>query len=593
MRLALAVLALVLAAPAAGGVRVVDGLDVDAAARTGAVGLSVPGAGPEVTRASALATLLTGRVESSLLGGTPPGDPVLVLDGPEPPAIRVVLPPPGRSENDRRYPIAVEGDGATGVLTSDSTRIHGLVSLADVANGTLRWVPVDDPVAVLGALDARIERNDARRVSLLAVALALVLAAALLAPRLAPRVLLLVLAANLWLAGWWVVAPLALLAALLPLGVACGAVVAAYLVVLGLDPEAVALSPFGPSQAGRFYGVSNLLATLLLLPALLGAALLGRLGLVVAGTAAVAVGGARFGADGGGLLVLLAGYAVLVVRLTRVRTTWRRALAVAAALAAAALAFVGLDAALGGSSHVTDALADGPAALAGDLADRLEISLRRTLALGPALVSLASLAALAVVATRRPRGAVTDALLVALAVSLLVNDTPVDVLSVGAVSALAAWRFETAAGARPHGARLDWRRMRRPATFLALLLALVALVAVGCGGEDTTATPETVVGELPEETVEEGNEDLPALDLTGDAAAGESIFASEGCGGCHVLAAAGANGQVGPSLDDGQSYELIVERVTLGQGAMPAFADDLSAQQIADVSQYVADNSSG
>jgi mono/diheme cytochrome c family protein len=254
---------------------------------------------------------------------------------------------------------------------------------------------------------------------------------------------------------------------------------------------------------------------------------------------------------------------------------------------------VGLDAALGGSSNVTDALADGPAALAGDLADRLEISLRRTLALGPALVSLASLAALAVVATRRPRGAVTDALLVALAVSLLVNDTPVDVLSVGAVSALAAWRFETAAGARPHGARLDWRRMRRPATFLALLLALVALVAVGCGGEDTTATPETVVGELPEETVEEGNEDLPALDLTGDAAAGESIFASEGCGGCHVLAAAGANGQVGPSLDDGQSYELIVERVTLGQGAMPAFADDLSAQQIADVSQYVADNSSG
>ena len=44
---------------------------------------------------------------------------------------------------------------------------------------------------------------------------------------------------------------------------------AAYLLVLGFDPESVALSPFGPSQAGRFYGVSNLLETMLLVPAVL------------------------------------------------------------------------------------------------------------------------------------------------------------------------------------------------------------------------------------------------------------------------------------------------------------------------------------
>ena len=87
--------------------------------------------------------------------------------------------------------------------------------------------------------------------------------------------------------------------ALLPLGAACAAVLAAYLLTLGLDPEAVALSPFGPSQAGRFYGVSNLLETMLLVPALLGVALLGRLGLAVAALALVAVGGSRFGADGG------------------------------------------------------------------------------------------------------------------------------------------------------------------------------------------------------------------------------------------------------------------------------------------------------
>ena len=52
----------------------------------------------------------------------------------------------------------------------------------------------------------------------------------------------------------------------------------AYLVSMGIDAEAVALSPFGPSQSGRFYGVNNLLETMLLVPSLAGAALLGRAG---------------------------------------------------------------------------------------------------------------------------------------------------------------------------------------------------------------------------------------------------------------------------------------------------------------------------
>ena len=36
----------------------------------------------------------------------------------------------------------------------------------------------------------------------------------------------------------------------------------------------------------------------------------------------------------------------------------------------------------------------------------------------------------------------------------------------------------------------------------------------------------------------------------GDAAAGEAVFASAGCGGCHTLEAAGVSGAVGPNLDD-------------------------------------------
>jgi mono/diheme cytochrome c family protein len=70
---------------------------------------------------------------------------------------------------------------------------------------------------------------------------------------------------------------------------------------------------------------------------------------------------------------------------------------------------------------------------------------------------------------------------------------------------------------------------------------------------------------------------------------GKQIFTSAGCAGCHTLAAAGATGTVGPNLDDAKpAFELAVERVTLGQGGMPSFKDQLEPQQIADVAQFVA-----
>ena len=136
--------------------------------------------------------------------------------------------------------------------------------------------------------------------------------------------------------------------------------------------------------------------------------------------------------------------------------------------------------------------------------------------------------------------------------------------------------------------------MRRAATFLALLLAALALVAAGCGGEEEASpTPVTVEGKLPTET-SGGPEDLPALELTGNAQDGASIWQANGCGGCHVLSAAGSSGTVGPNLDETKpSYELAVTRVTLGQGGMPAFGEQLEPQQIADVAQYVVDSAGG
>jgi mono/diheme cytochrome c family protein len=591
--LAVLAAALALSAPAAAAVRVVDPFPLDRYVGTGAVGLAVPGAGPTVTRESALNTLLTGKVVSSLLGGAPTGPALIELgDGP-PPDTLVVLPPSGRTENTR-YPIAVT-PGRRGVLTSSSTRIDGLVSLSDVAHGRLEVVSVRDPVATLQRLEHRIERNDRIRLPLTLLLGGLVYIAAVLAPGLAPRLVLLGLAANLWLAGWWVVAVVALAAALLPLGLACTSVLLAYLLVLGLDAESVALSPFGPSQAGRFYGVSNLLETMLLVPALLGPALLGRLGVAVAGLSLVAVAGSRFGADGGGLLVLLAAYATLLVRTRGVRLDSRRVAALVAAGIAAAIVLVGLDAAIGGSSHVTQAVGDGPGAVLGDIADRLELSARRTFgAVGPAFAVLASLVVVVVVATRRPRRPLTDAVLVALLVSLVVNDTPGDVIGFGAVAAFVIRRFEdgSARGARTHLVRL--RAMRRPLAALALLLAVVALVAAGCGGEEVSATPETVVGTIPEETTTGANEDLPALALEGDATAGKEVFASAGCAACHTLSEANASGTVGPNLDDAKpSDELVVQRVTLGQGGMPSFKDQLQPQQIADVAAFVSSATGG
>jgi mono/diheme cytochrome c family protein len=580
MRVALVVLALLAAAPAQAGVRVVAPFDPAEYADRAAVGLLVPGAGPTVTRESALAALLRGKLEHGLLGGIAAGENRIVLGAPGGPEILVSLPPAGRTDNDVRYPIALLG--ARGLLTSDSTRIDGLVSVTDIATGRLRVVAADDPAQALEDLDRRIERNSDWRLPLTIALAALLIGMAILRPQHAVRALLVVLAANLWLSPLVAVAA-GIAVLLLPLGWACAAILLAYLIAMGIDAETVALSPFGPSQSGRFYGINNLLETMLLAPALVGAALLGRAGVLVAALAFVTIGGNRFGADGGGIVVLAVAYLVLWLRLRGERLSWRLAALVAVGAIALALALLGLDAATGGSSHVTDAVGDGPAALAGDIADRIELSVRRTAAsIGATAVVLASLAILIAIALRSRREPVLDAYLVGLAVSLVVNDTPGDVLGVGAAIAITLVRHTPA-----HG-WLSSESMRRAAVLLALVAFSAGLAGCG-GGEEASPTPETIVGTLPEATTSEE----PASTVEGDASNGAKIFASAGCGGCHTLQAAGSSGSVGPNLDDAKpDFALVVDRVTNGQGAMPSFSDSLSEQEIADVAQYVVDSTS-
>ena len=141
--------------------------------------------------------------------------------------------------------------------------------------------------------------------------------------------------------------------------------------------------------------------------------------------------------------------------------------------------------------------------------------------------------------------------------------------------------------------------MRRPlAIAIAALALLVPAGLTACGGgEEVTPTPETIEGTLPAVTETEATETEttgttetePAAE--GDAAAGEAVFASAGCGGCHTLEAAGSSGNVGPNLDDAEpDAALTADRVTNGRGAMPAFGDQLSEQQIADVVAYVVES---
>ena len=122
--------------------------------------------------------------------------------------------------------------------------------------------------------------------------------------------------------------------------------------------------------------------------------------------------------------------------------------------------------------------------------------------------------------------------------------------------------------------------MRR-AAFLLALLALSAGLA-GCGGgEEVSPTPETVVGHAADGDDRRGGDDSAGVDHPG-----RCRRTGPRCSPRPAAAAAtrwrrpARRGNVGPNLDDSQPDSgLVVERVTNGQGAMPAFSDSLSEQR--------------
>jgi mono/diheme cytochrome c family protein len=137
--------------------------------------------------------------------------------------------------------------------------------------------------------------------------------------------------------------------------------------------------------------------------------------------------------------------------------------------------------------------------------------------------------------------------------------------------------------------------MRRRTLLLALAALLATAVLGACGGGDDdgaagedTAAVETQPAETePAETGE--------AEAAGDPAAGTEVFASAGCGNCHTLEDAGANGTRAPNLDERVPQideQRIIDQVTNGGQNMPPFGDQLDEQQIRDLAAYLVDATS-
>jgi len=434
----------------------------------GASGLLVPGRGPDFSRGETLDAL------DRIPRGTCPC----------PWTFYVTLPRAAEHRYDRLEGVWIAGPGYPdgSLLVSDRTRIPGLVSVYDLESTAKALIGDEEPpvsarveedgAGRLAALERRLDRtHDTRtKASLIVsglIALFGVLAfllrspflgrAALLAGPLGlggaltlsalevstPWVTLLALAA---LVGSGAPAAAALTAYRYALACALLAIFPVYLITLSISTETSSFAAIGarPENGGRFYGFQNQIETLLLVPGLLGAALAGRrLYVPVALLVLVTVGASFAGADGGGVLVFAAGYLFLWLRLWEIPLSPRNIALAGIAAVAIGVALVGIDAALGGSSHVTRSLGGGPVEVLGDLAHRLRLSAGGLVSsFDSALIIAASLPVFAWIAFRRPRFATVDAVLVAIAVSLLVNDSPRDVAGFGALSCfvLRCWK---------------------------------------------------------------------------------------------------------------------------------------------------------
>ena len=305
----------------------------------------------------------------------------------------------------------------------------------------------------------------------------------------------------------------------LALAAALLAIFAVYAVVLALSPETSSLAAIGPHPDGgvRFYGISNQVETLLLVPALLGAALLG----VAPRPAGRATRPGRRrrerpGADGGGVLVFAAGFLFLWLRLRGVALTARNARARGRGGVVVGLAPRRPRRGARRLEPRHRSLGDGPGALAGELAHRWRVSLDGFVSTWHATVIITASLARARLDRHcdgRARPSV-DAMLVALAVLAARQRLP----------AGRRWLRRTLVRGAPILAdstrRVD-SRTRAPRSADRLLRGSSWPAAAGRRRSQPTGP---------------GRGHAPDRPRKANPAAGKTVFADNGCGGCHTFA---------------------------------------------------------
>jgi cytochrome c oxidase subunit 2 len=129
------------------------------------------------------------------------------------------------------------------------------------------------------------------------------------------------------------------------------------------------------------------------------------------------------------------------------------------------------------------------------------------------------------------------------------------------------------------------------------LLVALALVAAGCGGGG--GGKQAGSGAAPAGTGQ-----------TGKPSTGKQLFMSNGCGGCHTLAAAGTTGTTGPDFDrqlksDAQAdhkqlqafvrESIVSPNAYIAKGYQPnimpqSFGSTLSPQQLDTLVSYISSN---
>ena len=449
-------------------------------ARRGAVGLMVPGVGSTTNRRYAVASLVRAINVNPYVHRGPSRGVLLGLS----PATRlprssgviiVTLPPKGRLvTNDRRYPIAVVGHNFHGLLTSATTRIRGLVSIVDIAptalgrlHGGLGSVRSHHPVAALERLDRQVHANNRLKMpTLIIIAVALALLACI-RPRLALPAVLAALLTSL-VSGALGMANEPLLVAVMVIGTLAGgwaiasgarsdgrlltaivAVLALHYVLLVLRPAWVAITPLGPTQNSRFWGIGNQLETLLLAPLIAGSTLAARRYGIV-GFVAFAIFGLvlitdnRLGSDGGGAAVF--GVALAIAGARTLRLGRRGLVTLLLANATLALAVISLNLRLPGPDHLRSVFSHGLRGVGLVFVNRVPLAYAPTLDQQlPVLVPLAAFFVLVLVLSiRTSKGRTRDLVIAAacaLVTSLLLNDSAAYVLAGGAAVLAALAQF--------------------------------------------------------------------------------------------------------------------------------------------------------